>query len=91
MTKTHFPIAVWKLKKLSEIGEQYKVPFMDAPFDSHSPEEGYYDIDKFRKEKKWKYFIKEIEDLKVKYEYAFKEGNTKKVYMVVQIWEKKEI
>lgn len=88
MKKTHYSIPTWKIKTLKEIGETYNVKFNNPPFDN-SDEEGYFDIDAIRKTKKWKNFIKEIMDLKVHYEFAFKVGEGKKIYMPVQIWEKR--
>jgi len=88
MKKTHYSIPAWKIKTLKEIGKTYDVQFKDPPFDD-SDEEGYFDIDKIRKTKKWKNFIKEIMDLKVHYEFAFKSGEEKKIFMPVQIWEKR--
>lgn len=89
MRTTHFSIPEWKIKSLKSIGDKYKIPFKDAPFDN-SNEEGYFEIEEFRNTPKWKKFIKEIEDIKVHYEYAYKKGEGKKIYMPVQIWEKRE-
>jgi len=88
MKKTHYSIPDWKIKSLVAIGKKYNLPFIDPPFDN-SDEEGYYDIDKFRKTNKWNDFIKEIIKLVVHYEYAFMKGKDKKIFMPVQIWEKR--
>lgn len=90
MKSTHYSIPDWKIKSLKKIGEAYKIPFKDPPFNT-SKEEGYYDIEIFRKTKKWDSFLKEIKSLGVHYEYAFKEGeHDNKIYMPVTIWEKRE-
>ena len=89
MKDTHYSIPNWEIKTLVKIGETYKVPFYDAPFDN-SVEEGYYDIDKLRNTSKWKKFLEEVEALKVHYEYAYKTGEGNKIYMPIQIWEKRE-
>jgi hypothetical protein len=90
LKKTHYSIPKWKISALKEIGRAYDLPFEDAPFDG-SYEEGYFEIDKARKTKLWKNFLKEIISLAVHYEYAFKSGEGKKIYMPIQIWEKKEL
>ena len=88
MKKTHYSIPNWKIKFLFELGKKYKVPFHNPPFDD-SNEEGYYDIDKFRKTDKWAEFIKEIVSLGVHYEYSFMKGKGEKIFMPVQIWDKR--
>lgn len=89
MKETHYAIPSWKIQSLKTIGEKFKVQFKEPPFDN-SDEEGYFDIDELRNTTKWKAFLKEIESIKVRYEYAFKAGKGNKIYMPIQIWEKKE-
>jgi hypothetical protein len=91
MKKTHYTIPIWKINSLKKIGESYKVPFNDAPF-NNSKEEGYYDIDLFRKTKKWESFLKEIKSLGVHFEYAFDGTGTEKnkIFMTITLWEKRE-
>jgi len=88
LKETHYSIPKWKISALKEIGRVYKLPFKDPPFDA-SYEEGYFEIDEERKTKRWKNFLKEIIGLNVHYEYAFKDGEGKKIYMPIQIWEKR--
>ena len=90
MKETHYSIPTWKIKSIKSIGDKYKTQFNDSPFDN-SEEEGYFEIDQLKDTPKWKKFIEEIEALKVHYEYAFKNGEGKKIYMPIQIWEKREI
>jgi hypothetical protein len=89
MKETHYSIPSWKIQSLKTIGNKFKVKFNEPPFDN-SDEEGYFDINELRGTSKWKAFLKEIETLKVHYEFSFKTGEGKKIYMPVQIWEKKE-
>lgn len=79
-----------KIQQLSKIGDYYKVPFVLPPFDDDSYEEGYFDIDKFRLKKEFKPFLREVQALKLHYEYAFKKDDKKKIYMTVEIAKKKE-
>ena len=80
------PIAQWKIKRLVKAGEDYNVPFCLPPFDGNT-KEGCFDINKFRKTKKFQEFLTIINSIGIKYEYAFKKGDGKKIYMVIKMEE----
>lgn len=82
MTVTSLPKS--KIDQLIKAGEQFKIPFHLPPFDGDAAE-GFYDIDTLRKTKKIKDFISIIDGIGVKYEYAYKKDNKKKVFMVIKM------
>lgn len=74
-----------KVKQLIKIGEDFKTPFHFPPFDGDITE-GFYDINDLKKTKKIKDFISIIEGIGVvKYEYAFKKSDKKRVFMVIKM------
>lgn len=79
-----------KIQQLAKIGDYYKVPFVLPPFDDDCYEEGCYDIDKFRLKKEFSLFLREVEALKLHYEYAFKKDDKKKIYMTVKVAKKEK-
>ena len=82
MTVTSLPRS--KVDQLIKAGEQFKAPFHLPPFDG-DPSEGFYDIDNLIKKKKTKDFISIIDGIGVKYEYAYRKDNKKKIFMVIKM------
>lgn len=80
-------IPQWKIKRLIKAGEDFNVPFCLPPFDGNI-NEGCFDINKFKKDKKFQEFLSIIESIGIKYEYAFSKEDAKKkikkVYMAIK-------
>lgn len=81
-------ISALTIQKLVTTGEDFGVPFCYPPFDDDATE-GFFDIHDFKETKKWNDFIKIIEKMGVKYEYAFsKKRKDKRIFMVIKMGNK---
>jgi carbohydrate-selective porin OprB len=71
------------LSDLVEFSSKFKISLHPPPFDKNNKDEYSFDIDKFRFNDKFQYFIEEINRIKVPYEYAKKKYG-KKIYLVIK-------
>jgi adenine C2-methylase RlmN of 23S rRNA A2503 and tRNA A37 len=84
MNKHEVNIPQWKIKRLIKLGEEFKTPFNFPPFNGDI-NEGYYDIDKLKKTKKFQDFLSIIHSLNISYEYAFHPESKKKIFMTIKM------
>lgn len=77
-------IPQWKVKRLIQAGDDYKVPFHFPPFDADITL-GFFDINKFKNTKAFQQFLGIIQTLNIKFEYAFTKADKKKVFMVIKM------